>query len=402
MCSYPRLSALLMMLGACSSSGTSDDDGFSLPGPASPDEEGEPKPEALVIEEVIDGPSGGFPVRLTLPVTDRVHPVVIFVPGLGPSTADWAYLSRGGGPSSGDGFHWLGLGTLAFSLPGCTSGPFATTPPAIADAEAFGTATRSLVLERARAALAWAREQPRVAASGHFVLTKDFGGADGLRLADEIAAEALLWWMPIVQTASEYLHDELHYRDWLRRSWLADTDDDGAVTPEEWGFYKGSSGYDANVSFEDIDASSDGVYTREDNELSGASLLPIMEAHLADGDDVAWRVFWNERASLFPSTSWAADAFARPGVAELLAGGVSPIFVFAGQSPDTPLEYVDALSGVPGAERLRLFAGGAAALPTPGVAVREALSCLRGLVAEPLDPHDVEALNERVPPMCSW
>lgn len=408
----PMLVLVASMVG-CSKGPISDDGGFFFPPPSEPKEPSEPEPEPTVLEAMVEGSSGSFRVLLTLPPSDNSHPLAVVIPGLGPSTAEWA-LTTGRDLHGHAALNYLGVGTLSFDLPGSAAvepvgygddqgGPF------VADPVAHGTTTRSLVLERARAAFAWASEQPGVVASGHYVVTHDFGGVEAVTIADEIGAEAVLWFSPIVQGADGYLHDELHYRDWLRRQ-AADLDEDMAVTPEEWGYFKGSTGADEGVAFGDLDLNADGLYTREDNELSGAETSPVMQSFLDDGNDVGWRLFWGPRSALFPSTAWAADALARSNVTELLGDGSAPIFVFPSASSDTPVEYLDALSTASGAERIRFVewspgdpgvASSHPLLPVWGVPSDYAEWCLRGLVTDPLHPESVDHLNEKNPSPCS-
>jgi hypothetical protein len=400
---FSLLGAVGLVLAACSTD-TNQNDGPSEHEPAVA-HVAEPQPFAE--DATIDAASGSFRARLTLPAGDGTHPLVIVAPGLGPWTADTSFgYHRNGIESAAEvSFHSLGVGTLAIDLPGCASDDDGAQ---IVDPDAFGTATRSLVRERLHAALGWASGHPRVAPFGHYVITTDFGAADATTFADAIDAAAVIWMHPIVQSAYDYLYDELHYRDWLRRSVGADLDHDSAISPEEWGYYKGSAQIELDVTFAEIDVDGDGSYTRGDNALAGAARLATMMDLLASGDEVGWRAFWNERTVLFPSSVWAADAMQAPSAADALAAGSTPIYAYVMPSTVAPPEYTEALEAAPGASgRLHtltvddygLMVG---RLPTLYADVHTATSCLRGLVTTPLDPEQLAQQNQHAPPWCAW
>lgn len=307
-------------------------------------EEVKDEPMPVLVEETLSAAGTSFEARLTLPAEEGAFPLVIVIPGLGSGPAGTPHL---GGHAPPAHVHALGFGTLAFAKPGWSA------EGAMEDEEAYAAATRATLRELALAAFAWASADTRVAASGHFVATSDLGAVDALVFADTIAAVASLWYQPVVQSHGDYLFDELHRRDWFRRSLRADTDDDDEVTPEEWGLYRGETGHEPGVTFSDIDLDGDGVYTAADNMLAGAGphaeMLEIIDA----GDEAAWRSFWDQRWQQFPSIAWARGEWDAPNLESSLEQGESLVFIVDGDAALAPPIYLEPLLAAGGPERVR-------------------------------------------------
>jgi hypothetical protein len=278
----------------------------------------------------------GYPMfgKLTTPDTNTRHPVVIYV-----QTAEGATVDMTRPLGGGRTFNYYDL--YREKLPAMNVAFFSyegrglrmgSAPPRYEqiDADAYNTSTLDNKVRDILSAVRIVQQQPGIDPARVFLM----GASEGTLLAAEAASRAPndVHGLILYGVLSNTLQDALRYMAgegaFLQMSGLFDTSEDGAISQEELAAdpRKTNAAGLGGVTFEQLDADGDGLFTAQDLKRLRKSLLDAIDAKQFE-TIYGWLKL---TSAVSTPANWLEDHFAHPPMWTFLSPLTIPVALFHG------------------------------------------------------------------------